>query len=252
MDLTQKKCECTNFQEYKSLCAHGITACKYASLDPFKIFSKYHKLRVYHETYSWFLRPISIQDLESDPEIHPLIVRKQRGRPKSKRMQRGSENRKHKTCSTCGEKSRHDKRTCRNQPVQNGRRQQARDQEINDSLSDSLSNSLASDVQVDNQFQIEMALYDQRFSQGLLAAQRMQAMLATEQIEGVVLTSTGTSTGTGDSDSELSTVSSSRFSGLEEDWWKEKALEAAKTPGVATATVTVMRTRSKDKRVHWE
>jgi hypothetical protein len=80
----------------------------------------------------------------------------------------------------------------------------------------------------------------------------MQAMLATEQIEGVVLTSTGTSTGTGDSDSELSTVSSSRFSGLEEDWWKEKAPEAAKTLGVATATVTVMRTRSKDKRVHWE
>jgi hypothetical protein len=26
-----------------------------------------------------------------------------------------------------------------------------------------------------------------------------------------------------ESDSELSTVSSSRFSGLEEDWWKEKS-----------------------------
>jgi hypothetical protein len=99
-----------------------------------------------------------------------------------------------------------------------------------------------------------MALYDQRMSRGLLSTQRMQAMLASEQMEGVV--STGTGTGTGDSDSELSIVSSSRFSGLEEDWWKERAPEAAKTLRVVTAiatgaaTVTIMRTRSKGKRVH--
>jgi hypothetical protein len=74
-------------------------------------------------------------------------------------------------------------------------------------------------------------------------------------MEGVVLsgTSTGTdtSTSTGTSDSELSTVSSSRFSGLEEDWWKEKTLGAARA-SASEATVTVIRTRSKSKRVHWE
>ena len=86
MNLIQKTCEYTNFQEYKSLYAHGIVAYKYASLDPFKMFSKYHKIRVYCETYSQFLRPISIQDLESDPEIYPPIIRKQYRRPKPKRM----------------------------------------------------------------------------------------------------------------------------------------------------------------------
>jgi hypothetical protein len=56
-------------------------------------------------------------------------------------------------------------------------------------------------------------------------------------------------------DSELSTVSSSRYSGLDEGWCKEKALGAAKTLeniGASMATVTVRRTRSKGKRVHWE
>ena len=48
------------------------------------------------------------------------------------------------------------------------------------------------------------------------------------------------------SDSELSTVSSSRFSGLEEDWWKETAEASSDITG------TVIRTRSKCKRVHWE
>ena len=112
MDLLRKTYECTNFQEYISLYAYGIAACKYASIDPFKKFSTYHKLRVYCDTYSGFLWPISIQDLESDLDIHPPIIRKQCGRPKSKRMQKGANKRKYKTCSTCGKKTRHDKRTC--------------------------------------------------------------------------------------------------------------------------------------------
>ena len=47
------------------------------------------------------------------------------------------------------------------------------------------------------------------------------------------------------SDSEPSTVSSSRFS-VEEDWWKETAEASSDITG------TVIRTRSKCKRVHWE
>jgi hypothetical protein len=135
VDLPKRTCECTNFQEYESPCAHGIAACKYASLDPFKKFSVYHKLRVYQATYSRFLWPISIQDLELDPNIHPPILRKQRGRPKSKRLQKGEENRKRKTCGNYRRKIKHDKRTCRSQPVNNGRRQRARDREFY-SLSD--------------------------------------------------------------------------------------------------------------------
>ena len=102
-----------------------------------------------------------------------------------------------------------------------------------------------------------MALYDQRFAKGVHAARWLEARKDSEQMEGVVLsgtstgTSTGTGTGTGTSDSELSTVSSSRFPGLEEDWWKEMTPGAARA-SASEATVAVIRTRSKSKRVHWE
>jgi hypothetical protein len=57
-----------------------------------------------------------------------------------------------------------------------------------------------------------MALYDRRFSRGLLAAERLAAMMSHSPMEGV--------TQSGDAihnDSELSTVSSSQYSGLEYD-----------------------------------
>ena len=115
---------------------------------------------------------------------------------------------------------------------------------------------------MDKQFQVEMALYDQRMSQAVLAAQRMEARIASEQMEGIVqapVVNRGIvqapvvdeKTGYSTSDSELSTVSSSRFSGLEEDWWKEKTPGAARA-AASGATVTIVRTRSKSKRVHWE
>jgi hypothetical protein len=213
------------------------------------------------------LRPVSIQDLKSDPNIHPPIIRKQRGRPKSKRMRKGADKRKLKTCSTCRKKACYNKRTCRGQPAQNGRRQQARDCEIHSSsdsvspvrnrrqrrdweIEDSLSDSPTSNVEVDNQFSVEMALYDRRIAQGFLAAQRMEATIASERMDGII-----EGGNTVDSDSELSTVLSNRFSGLDEDWWKEKAPATETRAGsveASTATVTVVRTRFKSKRVHWE
>jgi len=74
-----------------------------------------------------------------------------------------------------------------------------------------------------------------------------------------------------ESESELSIVSSSRFLGLKEDFWKEKsavgcdfakimatAMSLVTIQIIGTAletvqtTVTVMCIRSKGKRVHWE
>jgi hypothetical protein len=99
----------------------------------------------------------------------------------------------------------------------------------------------------------------------------MEARIASEQMEGIVQASViDKDTGQGTSDSELSTVLSSRFSGLEENWWKEQTssasrtleniktpealetLEALEAPEVSNsrATVTVMRTQSKGKQVH--
>jgi hypothetical protein len=74
-------------------------------------------------------------------------------------------------------------------------------------------------------------------------------MKATEPIEGIIQGGDNTV----DSDSELSSVSSRRYSSLEENWWKEKEqATGAENIGASTATLTVVRTRSKGKRVHWE
>jgi hypothetical protein len=40
VNLKERTCECTNFQEYESPCAHGIAACRWAEKDPFKAFRK--------------------------------------------------------------------------------------------------------------------------------------------------------------------------------------------------------------------
>jgi hypothetical protein len=55
-----------------------------------------------------------------------------------------------------------------------------------------------------------MALYDQRFSRGLLATQRTEAIIASERIEGIV-PGTGANIGGG---------ASGRCPGLKDGWWK--------------------------------
>jgi hypothetical protein len=90
-----------------------------------------------------------------------------------------------------------------------------------------------------------------------LPLQRMEAIIASEPMEGIILSGAGAGIGDGtsDSDSELSRVSSSRFLGLKEDWWKEKAPGAAETLeniGASKATITAIRTRPKGKRAYWE
>jgi hypothetical protein len=63
-----------------------------------------------------------------------------------------------------------------------------------------------------------MELYDQGFQRAIAAVQRMEARIASEQMEGIIYSNIdGTIEGTIDSESELSIVSSNRFSGLEED-----------------------------------
>ncbi len=175
VNLEQKMCECTNFQEYESPCAHAIAACRHASIDPFKKFRKYYRLKVYRETYSRFLQPISTQDLDSESAIYPPIIKKQRGRPIVKRMRKGDWKRKQKKCSTCKEHG-HDKRTCRKQLVANGRRQRARDREDCFISSPDSTDSSVINGEINEQVDVEIALYDQRFQRGQLAFQRMQAI----------------------------------------------------------------------------
>ena len=61
-------------------------------------------------------------------------------------------------------------------------------------------------MEVDDQFSVEMALYDRRIARGLLTAQIMEAIIASEVMDGIA-----EGGNTVDSDSELSIVSSSRY-----------------------------------------
>jgi hypothetical protein len=67
-----------------------------------------------------------LEALIIDTTIQPPIIKKQVGRPRTKRIRKGSWNRKQTRCSTCIDWG-HNKKDCRNQPVSSGRRQRARD-----------------------------------------------------------------------------------------------------------------------------
>jgi hypothetical protein len=113
--------------------------------------------------------PFSIENLPSSIDIHLPILQRQRGRPKSKRYCKGNHQRRHKKCGTCGEKWR-DKRTCRNQPVANERRQRSRDQEFlysSDSSSDVQQNKIteeadSTDKDLQAQLEQDLQFYQER------------------------------------------------------------------------------------------
>jgi hypothetical protein len=58
-------------------------------------------VKAYKETYKHFLIPLSIKDLPSEPGILPLVAKKQRGRPKTKRIWKGAYKRKEQHCRNC-------------------------------------------------------------------------------------------------------------------------------------------------------
>jgi hypothetical protein len=87
--------------------------------------------------------------------------------------------------------------------------------ELSDSDSDS-TNSSAIEGEVNKQFDVEIALYDQRFARGLLAHRRLEALEASDPLlmDGVQTNTIDSDSG---NDSEPSTVSENRFAGLDKD-----------------------------------
>ena len=125
VNLAEKECDCGCFYEYQSPCAHGIAAAIYRAEDPLSFFYDAYSTRVYRKTYSHPLPPISIEDLPVDNNIKPPTLRKQAGRPRTKRIRKGAWERKQIRCSSCLDWG-HNKRSCRGQPVSSGRRERAR------------------------------------------------------------------------------------------------------------------------------
>jgi hypothetical protein len=124
--LTENHCSCRNFWEYHGPCAYAIAACRYASKDPYKHFSKCYTLKAYRRTYEVAMPPLSIENIPSHPDILPLLIGKKRGRPRVKRIRKGALKRKQTKCTNCLQLG-HNKRRCVAQPARNGRAKRLRD-----------------------------------------------------------------------------------------------------------------------------
>jgi len=143
VNLKEHTCNCMLFEEYQSLCTHAIIACQYESEDPYKLFAEEYTLLVYRKTYSHFLWPLSIENLESASGVLPPVFKKQRGRPTTKRIRKGARKRKEKKCSKCHGTG-HNIRKCRFAPAINGRQQRTQERELSIASSSSSSASSAS------------------------------------------------------------------------------------------------------------
>jgi len=124
--LLENECECGDFYQYQSPCSHAIAVARYLEIDPLTLFDISYSVRVYNRTYSRPVIPVSIQGLTPDESIKPPILKKQAGRPKTKRIRKGSWQKKQTRCGNCLEWG-HNKRRCTGQPVSSGRRERARD-----------------------------------------------------------------------------------------------------------------------------
>lgn len=127
VNLPQRTCTCHNFHEYSGPCAHAITACRYEIKDPYAYFHWAYTVRSYRKTYHTPMKPVSIEDLASDPDLLPPEPCKLRGRPKTKRIRKNAWKRQERKCGNCRQMG-HNTRRCTGLPVaKNGRGERARD-----------------------------------------------------------------------------------------------------------------------------
>ena len=101
VNLEQSTCNYTNFQEYSSLYTHAIVACQYEVEDPYKYFIDQYTAQYYRNTYKHFVIPVNIETLASDLGILSPGFKKQRSRPKTKRIRKGAWKKKATVCSSC-------------------------------------------------------------------------------------------------------------------------------------------------------
>ena len=124
VDFDKKLCDCTDFYQFQSPCSHAIAAARILRIDPIDYFVDWFTAEEYRKTYRRSLLPVSMIDLPRDNSIQPPIVRKSIGRPRSKRIRKGTWNRRQTRCGNCLDWG-HNRRRCTNQPVASRRRQRA-------------------------------------------------------------------------------------------------------------------------------
>ena len=124
VNLANKLCDCKDFYEYQGPCTHAIAASRHQGNDPLALFYNRYTTQCFRRTYSHPIIPVSINGLQSDSSILPPLIRKQPGRPRTKRYRKGQWSKKQKQCGNCLDWG-HSRRTCRRQPVPNARKERA-------------------------------------------------------------------------------------------------------------------------------
>ncbi|MEA2203077.1 MAG: hypothetical protein QOI89_3817 [Solirubrobacteraceae bacterium] len=148
VDLNKCVCSCLNFKEYQAPCSHAIACYLYNDDDPLEPFHHGYTLQAYRDTYRHTIQPVTrIHNLQPDFDVKPPQIFKLRGRPRTKRIRKHQSKVALYKCRACHQIG-HNQRTCRNQPVVNGRAQRSREQQL-DSDNDSDSD-LSSDFTDDN------------------------------------------------------------------------------------------------------
>jgi hypothetical protein len=102
VNLKAITCECTNFQEYRSPCAHVIAAIVKDAENPFDYFDTSFYLEQYRKSYERPLPLVSIVALKKDGKTGPLVTIKKRGRPATKRIRKQATWRKNPMKRRCG------------------------------------------------------------------------------------------------------------------------------------------------------
>ena len=117
VNLEAKTCSCRQFQLDQYPCIHAIAACRFRNLSLFHFCSEYYSVSSWRECYAYTIYPLDDRRLwHAPPEVlervvHPPMVRRAPGRPRTRRILSRGEERPHRKCSRCGVLG-HNRQTC--------------------------------------------------------------------------------------------------------------------------------------------
>lgn len=134
VDLVNRTCSCLQFNDFQSPCSHAIACCFLTGDDAFTFFHYGYTLQAYRDTYKGTVWPITkIHSLKPDCQVQPPQISKLRGRPRTRRIRKYHWKITVRKCLTCHQIG-HNRRTCRNQPIVNGRAQRTQQRYLESDL----------------------------------------------------------------------------------------------------------------------
>ncbi|XP_077242578.1 uncharacterized protein LOC143883101 [Tasmannia lanceolata] len=120
-DLEKKTCTCRLFQTMGMPYSHAIAAMELDQRDPYSYCEEWYHADTYRRTYDGVIYPTLDRSQWLEP-THPLPLilppktRRQPGRPKKRRTERGMQRGVHHKCGTYSQLG-HNKRSCKNLPI---------------------------------------------------------------------------------------------------------------------------------------